>query len=263
MRPWSRTVRNRSDSRKSCWSSSIRWRNFRRTVTRAHALPGVPWGDVTGSGGGEVAQALRRQPDGVPAAARRAAGAQAAVVAQVEDAEAQRVLQVRQDACGGQGSGVRRHVTDSVWEEMTRESVHCCSPASRLVGSAWAPPPGGLRTSSASSPRAPAAGCRLARCSSWRGTPSAWPRPRCSALQWSPRNSSGVGPASRSVTPPSSARWSAAHTWTRTPVRTGNLPSVTLTFSEYEPSSSCSDVQILPSARSTENRPAAPPASSE
>lgn len=67
----------------------------RRTVTGADALPGVMRGDVTGSGGGEMAQPFCCQLDGVPAASRRTAGAQTPVVAHPEDAEAQRVLDVR------------------------------------------------------------------------------------------------------------------------------------------------------------------------
>lgn len=56
-------------------------------------------GDVIGSGGGEVAQPFSRQLHGVPAASRWTAGAQTPVVAHPEDAEAQRVLDVRYDTC--------------------------------------------------------------------------------------------------------------------------------------------------------------------
>lgn len=52
-------------------------------------------GDVTGSGGGEMAQPFFRQPDGVPAASRWTAGAQAPIVAHSENSEAQKVLDVR------------------------------------------------------------------------------------------------------------------------------------------------------------------------
>lgn len=52
-------------------------------------------GDVTGSGGGEMAQSFSCQLDGVPAASRRTACAQTPVVAHSENAEAQRVLDVR------------------------------------------------------------------------------------------------------------------------------------------------------------------------
>lgn len=67
----------------------------RRTVTGTDALPGVMWGDVTGSGCSEMAQSVSCQLDGVPAASWRAAGAQTPVMAHPEDAEAQRVLDVR------------------------------------------------------------------------------------------------------------------------------------------------------------------------
>lgn len=53
------------------------------------------WGDVTGSGGSEMAQSVSCQLDSVPAASWRTAGAQTPVVAHPEDAEAQRVLDVR------------------------------------------------------------------------------------------------------------------------------------------------------------------------
>lgn len=66
-----------------------------RTIAGADALPGVLWGDVTGSGGGEMAQSFSCQSDGIHAASWRTAGAQAPVVAHPEDAEAQRVLDVR------------------------------------------------------------------------------------------------------------------------------------------------------------------------
>ena len=66
----------------------------RHTIAWAHALPGVMRGDVTGSGGGEMAQTLSRQLNGIPAAPRRTATAQTPIVAYPEDAEAQRVLDV-------------------------------------------------------------------------------------------------------------------------------------------------------------------------
>lgn len=66
----------------------------RHTIAGAHALPGVMRGDVTGSGGGEMAQTLSFQLNGVPAAPRWTAAAQTPVVAHPEDAEAQRVLDV-------------------------------------------------------------------------------------------------------------------------------------------------------------------------
>lgn len=59
-----------------------------RTVAGAGALPGVLRGDVSSSGGGEMAQPLSRQPHGVPAASRWASAAQTAVVTHSEDAEA-------------------------------------------------------------------------------------------------------------------------------------------------------------------------------
>ena len=55
-------------------------------------------GDVTGPGGGEMAQSLCCQSDGVPAASRRTAGTQTPVVTHPENAEAQRVLDVRYNA---------------------------------------------------------------------------------------------------------------------------------------------------------------------
>lgn len=53
------------------------------------------WSDVTSSGGSEMAQSVSCQLDGVPAASWRTAEAQTPIVAHPEDAEAQRVLDVR------------------------------------------------------------------------------------------------------------------------------------------------------------------------
>lgn len=64
------------------------------TIAGTDALPAVVRSDVRDSGGTKVAQLLPHQADGVPAASRRTAAAQAAVVTQAEDTEAQRVLQV-------------------------------------------------------------------------------------------------------------------------------------------------------------------------
>lgn len=64
-------------------------------------------GDVTGSGGGEMAQPFSCQLDGVPAASRRTACAQTPVVAHSENAEAQRVLDVRYDNYTKKSSAVR------------------------------------------------------------------------------------------------------------------------------------------------------------
>lgn len=70
-----------------------------RTVAGAGALPGVLRGDVSSSGGGEMAQPLSRQPHGVSAASRWAAAAQTAIVTHPGDFEAQRLLDVRYNAC--------------------------------------------------------------------------------------------------------------------------------------------------------------------
>lgn len=69
----------------------------RRTVTGTDALPGVLWGDVTGSRRREMAQSFSCQSDGVSAASWRTAGAETPVVAHPEDAEAERVLDVGYD----------------------------------------------------------------------------------------------------------------------------------------------------------------------
>lgn len=69
-------------------------RQNRRTVTGADALPGVLWGDVTGSRRREMAQSFSCQLDGVSAASWRTAGAETPVVAHPEDAEAESVLDI-------------------------------------------------------------------------------------------------------------------------------------------------------------------------
>lgn len=67
----------------------------RCTVTGADVLPAVLRGDVTGSGGGKMAQSVSRQEDGVPAAWRQTAVARTPGVARPEDVEARRVLDTR------------------------------------------------------------------------------------------------------------------------------------------------------------------------
>lgn len=64
------------------------------TIAGTDALPAVARCHVRDSAGTEVAQLLPHQADGVPAASRRTAAAQAAVVTQADDTEAQRVLEV-------------------------------------------------------------------------------------------------------------------------------------------------------------------------
>lgn len=89
-----------------------------------------------------MAQQLSRQLDGVPAAPRRTAGAQAAVVLHPEDAEAQRVLDVRQNTCRTRGDVTVVPAPSQTWRTPSSIWILTCESVGveRLTRSSRGPP---------------------------------------------------------------------------------------------------------------------------